>query len=220
MSWDKEIDEMHSREALAFEMGGADKVARQHEFNKLTIRERIDHIADSKTFHEIGTLAGVGEYDEEGTLQAFTPSNFVFGTADIDGRPVILSGDDFTVRGGSADASIPGKRARAEGLAVELRLPHIRLVDGMGGGGSVKTIEMAGRTYPRGPWLGNRRSAPWGCPFGVSRAGLRRWNRRRPSSLLPLLGHRARQCPDDDCWPSTRGLGKSGRRQQRRARLL
>ena len=49
MSWDKEIDEMHSREALAFEMGGADKVARQHEFNKLTIRERIDHIADSKT---------------------------------------------------------------------------------------------------------------------------------------------------------------------------
>ena len=114
MSWDKEIDEMHSREALAFEMGGADKVARQHEFNKLTIRERIDHIADSKTFHEIGTLAGVGEYDDEGTLQAFTPSNFVFGTADIDGRPVILSGDDFTVRGGSADASIPGKRARAE----------------------------------------------------------------------------------------------------------
>ena len=40
-----------------------------------------------------------------------------------------------------------------------------------------------------------------------------------PSSLLPLLGHRARQCPDDDCRPSTRGLGKSGRRQQRRARL-
>ena len=112
MSWDKEIDEMHSREALAFEMGGADKVARQHEFNKLTIRERIDHIADSKTFHEIGTLAGVGEYNDDGNLQAFTPSNFVFGTADIDGRPVILSGDDFTVRGGSADASIPGKRTR------------------------------------------------------------------------------------------------------------
>ena len=147
MSWDKEIDELRAREALAFEMGGADKVARQHEFNKLTIRERIDHIADATTFHEIGTLAGVGEYDDDGNLKAFTPSNFVFGTADVDGRPVILSGDDFTVRGGSADASIAGKRIRAEGLAVELRLPHIRLVDGMGGGGSVKTIEMAGRTY-------------------------------------------------------------------------
>ena len=40
-----------------------------------------------------------------------------------------------------------GRMLRAEGLAVELRLPHIRLVDGMGGGGSVKTIETAGRTY-------------------------------------------------------------------------
>lgn len=147
MSWDDEINEMRAREALAFKMGGADKVARQHEFNKLTIRERIDAISDPETFHEIGTLAGVGDYDDEGQLEAFTPSNFVFGTADIDGRPVVLSGDDFTVRGGSADASIAGKRSRSEGLATELRLPHIRLVDGMGGGGSVKTIETAGRTY-------------------------------------------------------------------------
>ena len=147
MSWEDEIGELRQREGLAYEMGGPDKVARQHEFNKLTIRERIDAISDANSFHEIGTLAGVGEYDDEGELQKFTPSNFVFGTADIDDRPVILSGDDFTVRGGSADASIAGKRNRAEGLALELRLPHIRLVDGMGGGGSVKTIETAGRTY-------------------------------------------------------------------------
>lgn len=147
MSWKDEIDELHHREQLAHEMGGAEKVARQHEFNKLTIRERIDAIGDDGSFHEIGALAGVGEYDDDGELIAFTPANFVFGTAEIDGRPVILSGDDFTVRGGSADASIPGKRTQAEGLAEELRLPHIRLVDGMGGGGSVKTIEQAGRTY-------------------------------------------------------------------------
>ena len=51
------------------------------------------------------------------------------------------------MRGGSADASIPAKRTRSEGLALEMKLPHVRLVDGMGGGGSVKTIEMAGRTY-------------------------------------------------------------------------
>lgn len=147
MSWQGEIEEMRVREALAFEMGGKEKVARQHEFNKLTVRERIQAISDDQSFHEIGTLAGVGDYDENGELKSFTPSNFVFGTADIDGRLVVLSGDDFTVRGGSADASIAGKRARAEGLAMELRLPHVRLVDGMGGGGSVKTIETAGRTY-------------------------------------------------------------------------
>jgi len=147
MSWQDEIDELRARESLAFEMGGADKVARQHEFNKLTIRERIEAISDPGSFHEVGTLAGVGDYDDAGNLTTFTPSNFVFGTADIADRLVVLSGDDFTVRGGSADASIAGKRTRAEGLALELRLPHIRLVDGMGGGGSVKTIEMSGRTY-------------------------------------------------------------------------
>ena len=147
MSWDREIDELHKRAALAHKMGGEEKVARQHEFGKMTIRERVDAIVDPGSFHEIGELAGVAKYDENGELKEFTPSNFVFGTANIDGRPVVVSGDDFTVRGGSADASIPAKRGRAEGLAYELKLPHVRLVDGMGGGGSVKTIEMAGRTY-------------------------------------------------------------------------
>lgn len=147
MGWEKEIAELHQRSGLAEKMGGADKVARQHEFGKLTVRERLDRIVDGDSFHEIGKLAGVAKYDDEGRLREFMPSNFVFGTAEVDGRPIIVSGDDFTVRGGSADASIAGKRLQAEGLASELRLPHVRLVDGMGGGGSVKTIEMAGRTY-------------------------------------------------------------------------
>ena len=147
MSWDREIDELRKRTALSRQMGGEDKVARQHEFGKLTIRERISAMVDKDSFQEIGTLAGRGQYDDNGELREFTPSNFVFGTASVQGRPVIISGDDFTVRGGSADASIIDKRVHAEGLAYEFRLPHIRLVDGMGGGGSVKTIEMAGRTY-------------------------------------------------------------------------
>ena len=66
--------------------------------------------------------------------------------AEVDGRPVVVSGDDFTVRGGSSEATIPAKRHFAEQIAIELGLPHIRLVDGMGGGGSVKSIEIKGRT--------------------------------------------------------------------------
>ncbi|MDE0350103.1 MAG: methylmalonyl-CoA carboxyltransferase [Gammaproteobacteria bacterium] len=147
MGWEEEIAELRRREALAAKMGGADKVARQHEFGKLTIRERIAAVADAGSFHEIGALAGAGAYGDDGELRAFTPSNLLLGTAEIDGRPVVLSGDDFTVRGGSAELSIAAKRTRSEGLALDLRLPHVRLVDGMGGGGSVKTIEMAGRTY-------------------------------------------------------------------------
>ena len=87
MGWDREIEELRMRAELAYRMGGEDKVARQHEFGKLTVRERIAGVVDEKTFHEIGTLAGSGDYDEKGDLKSFTPSNFVFGTATIDGFP-------------------------------------------------------------------------------------------------------------------------------------
>src|SRR6266480_2330907 len=73
------------------------------------------------------------------------PSNFVFGRAKVDGRPVVVGGDDFTVRGGSADATIKEKHLQCETMAHDLRLPLIRLVEGSGGGGSVKTIETTGR---------------------------------------------------------------------------
>ena len=49
MSWDDELNEMARRASLAEAMGGPEKVARQHEFNKLTIRERIAHIADENS---------------------------------------------------------------------------------------------------------------------------------------------------------------------------
>ena len=146
MSWQAEIDELHHRQALAHQMGGEERVARQKAAGKLTIRERLDAICDPDTFHEVGSTSGVGSYDEDGNLVAFTPANFVCGVAEVDGRPCIVSGDDFTVRGGSAEATIPAKRHFAEQMAVELALPHVRLVDGMGGGGSVKSIEIKGRT--------------------------------------------------------------------------
>src|SRR5205085_1753061 len=78
-------------------------------------------------------------------LEEFTPSNCVFGRARIDGRPVVVVGDDFTVRGGSADAAIYAKPLMAEEMAQEFRLPIIRIIEGSGGGGSVKTIETTGR---------------------------------------------------------------------------
>ena len=144
--WQPEIDELAHRKALAAQMGGAERVARQKAAGKLTVRERFDLFCDPGTFSEIGAVAGVGTYDDDGNLVGFTPSNVVAGVAEVDGRPVVVSGDDFTVRGGSAEATIPAKRDFAEQIAIELGLPHIRLVDGMGGGGSVKSIEIKGRT--------------------------------------------------------------------------
>jgi acetyl-CoA carboxylase carboxyltransferase component len=139
------MEELRRREALAEQLGGPERVKRQHDGGRLTIRERIDRLVDAGSFHELGKIAGKASYDRHNNLAAFTPSNFVFGRARVDGRPVVVGGDDFTVRGGSADATIKDKHLLCEQMANELRLPLIRLVEGSGGGGSVKTIETTGR---------------------------------------------------------------------------
>jgi len=145
MNWRAELDELRLRERLAGEMGGADKVKRQHDGGRLTVRERIDKLVDAGSFHETGAIAGNAVYDAHNELKSFAASNCVFGRARVDGRPVVVVGDDFTMRGGSADASIYEKPLMAERMAAEFRLPIIRVIEGSGGGGSVKTIETTGR---------------------------------------------------------------------------
>jgi propionyl-CoA carboxylase beta chain len=120
-------------------MGGAERVARQHATGRLTVRERLGALTD--TWQEVGALTG------HATADTFTPSNVIIGRARIDGRRVVVSGDDFTVRGGAADAAIHDKQILAERMAGEMRVPLVRLVDGTGGGGSVKQLEDFGRTY-------------------------------------------------------------------------
>ncbi|MBI3678875.1 MAG: methylmalonyl-CoA carboxyltransferase [Acidobacteria bacterium] len=147
MSWEPEVEELKRRMEMARQMGGAERVARHHAQGRLTVRERIDQLLDPGSFHEAGALAGKAVYDDAGSLASFTPANFVMGAGRIDGRRVVVGGDDFTIRGAAADAAIAGKMGYSEKLALGLRVPIIRLVDGTGGGGSVKTIEDIGRTY-------------------------------------------------------------------------
>ena len=145
--WDAERDELAHRKELAAAMGGEERVARQHAAGRLTVRERIDRLLDDGTWRETGALTGTATYDDDGNMKEFTPTNFVTGTGAIDGQRVVVAGDDFTVRGGAADASIHEKQIWAERMAGETGLPLVRLIDGTGGGGSVKTLEDAGRTY-------------------------------------------------------------------------
>ena len=145
MPWTKELNELREREARGRELGGPDKIARQHAGGRLTVRERIDKLIDQGSFHEIGALGGAVSYDDEGNIVDYVPANCVMGRARIDSRPVVVSGDDFTVRGGSADATIKEKARYPELMARDLRLPIVRLIEGSGGGGSVKTIETRGR---------------------------------------------------------------------------
>ncbi len=53
MTWQPELDELRRREAFAHQMGGADKVKRQHDGGRLTVRERIERLLDAGTFHEL-----------------------------------------------------------------------------------------------------------------------------------------------------------------------
>src|SRR4051794_14500658 len=128
-------------------MGGQERVERQHASGRLTVRERIEHLFDAGTFHETGALAGKATYGDDGEIEDFLPANVVIGSGRIDGRRAVVQGDDFTVRGGAADAAIWQKMVYAERVAHDLRLPLIRLVDGTGGGGSVKTLEQTGFSY-------------------------------------------------------------------------
>jgi acetyl-CoA carboxylase carboxyltransferase component len=156
MSWQPELDELQRRVALAHQMGGADKVKRQHDAGRLTVRERIGKLVDPSSFHEVGAIAGIGEYDAVGKFETMTPANCVFGRGKVAGRPVVVVGDDFTVRGGSADASISAKPLMAEEMAAEYRLPIVRIIEGSGGGGSVKTIETKGASNLPGGIGGTR----------------------------------------------------------------
>jgi acetyl-CoA carboxylase carboxyltransferase component len=147
MSWKSHIDELRARERLAEQMGGEERVARQRSQGKLTVRERIAFLADPGSFHEVGKIAGKAGYGPDEQIAEFLPATMVFGRATLDGRPAVILGDDFTVRGGASDASIAGKMLMAEQMAHEYGMPIVRMVDGTGGGGSVKSLETNPRTY-------------------------------------------------------------------------
>jgi acetyl-CoA carboxylase carboxyltransferase component len=147
VTWQPELDELRRRRELAARMGGPEKIQRQHDAGRLTVRERLAALLDAGSFQEIGGLAGTAIYHDDGELASFTAANFVAGTGRIAGRKIVAGGDDFTIRGGAADAAIIGKQIYAEQLAGQLRLPMVRLVEGTGGGGSVKMLEQLGATY-------------------------------------------------------------------------
>jgi len=134
--WAQKIGELKQRRDAAAEMGGPENIKRQHEAGRLTVRERIAAVTDADSFREVGTLAGTGEYDENHQLKAVTPATYVAGTARINGRPVAIGGEDFTVRGGTtfgAQRRKGGQGGYIEDLAHHYKMPLVNLIDGAGG---------------------------------------------------------------------------------------
>ena len=146
MSWEPEVDELKQRREFARKMGGPEGIARQHSQGKLTVRDRIDALADRGSFREFMGLVGEGTY-ADGELVDFKPKASVEGICKLDGRKVVVTAGDFTVRGGSGGGRGGGLGTEppANRRALEWRLPYVRLLDAAGG--SVRSFEEMGRTY-------------------------------------------------------------------------
>ena len=126
MSWLEDVQEIERRRARALALGGAERVQRQHDAGRLTIRERIDALLDPGSFVEMGALAG------EGDGENFLPAGYVGGLGQIDGRDIVVGGEDFTVRGGSERDGRTKDRMILE-IANEFKVPTVLLHDGAGG---------------------------------------------------------------------------------------
>ncbi len=73
MPWEKAVDDINYIHELAKEMGGQERIDRQHNGGRYTIRERIDKMVDPGSFMESGPMVGAAEFDAEGNLTGFTP---------------------------------------------------------------------------------------------------------------------------------------------------
>ncbi|KAH8799739.1 carboxyl transferase [Xylogone sp. PMI_703] len=124
---------------------------RQKQAGKLWVRERITQLLDAGSFQEIGSITGTVTWKQTGPLsdepESFVPSNNVQGAGTLRGRRVLLTIDDFSIRGGHADGATIEKTIYLEKLAVALKLPVVKLVDGSSGGGSVTTVQKQGWSY-------------------------------------------------------------------------
>jgi acetyl-CoA carboxylase carboxyltransferase component len=132
MSWKPEVEEIERRREVARQMGGEERIRRQHERGKLTARERIDRLLDPGSFEEIGVLADHTSQREEMKGVSAAADGVVTGSGEIHGRPVYLFSEDFTVLGGSTGQTGLVKRVRMRELALQERVPLIYLLDGAG----------------------------------------------------------------------------------------
>ncbi len=126
--------ELASRRAKALAMGGSERVAKQHARGKTTARERIAMLADPSSFREYGQLAS--HSGAQGRPQAIedisAADGVVTGFATVDGRPVCIVAEDFTVLGGTFGIVHGRKKLRAIEMASRELLPVVWIQDGAG----------------------------------------------------------------------------------------
>src|SRR5438132_10774798 len=126
-------------------MGGDDRIAKQHERGKLTVRERLDLLFDADSFVELGLLAEQQPVRGTEVSSDGTPADgVVTGHGLVDGRQVWVIAYDFTVMAGSMGAvGEQFKAARVRDFALRYRKPIVWLLDSAG----ARIQEASGSTF-------------------------------------------------------------------------
>lgn len=125
----KKLKESRNR---ALEMGGAAKVEKQHNEGKLTVRERVDLLADKGTFREYGML-GTHQSHRPEMAGIFTAADgLITGFGLINGRRTCIIAEDFTVLAGSEGLTHMAKMTRTVEIATRETVPIVWMLDGAG----------------------------------------------------------------------------------------
>jgi methylmalonyl-CoA decarboxylase subunit alpha len=127
------VAELEAKRATVREMGGADKIAKQHARGKRTARERLTSLFDDGVFFEIG-MHGTQMGLAAGPDGADKPpaDGVVTGFGKVDGRMVCCAAYDFTVKGGSIGYTGEEKVTRLRSMALRGRWPMVWLIDSGG----------------------------------------------------------------------------------------
>ena len=132
MGTEARIEELRRLRDEALHSGTQRAVARQHEAGKLTARERIDALLDKGSFQEVDQFVrhqstGFGIEDKKPLGDAV-----VTGHGTVDGRPVFVFAEDFTVFGGSLGTVVADKICKILDLAMNTGAPIVGLKDSGG----------------------------------------------------------------------------------------
>ena len=110
--------------------GGTEKIKKQHAKGKMTARERIDYLLDSKSKAlEIGAFAGDGMYEKHGGCPS---AGVVVKIGYVSRRLCVIVANDATVKAGAWFPITAKKNLRAQEIAIENKLPILYLVDSAG----------------------------------------------------------------------------------------
>src|SRR3954463_16087910 len=119
------VEDLHERRERARLGGGEEKIARQHEQDKLTARERLDLLIDEGSFVELG-IHGRPHFSQRAMEGKDAPADgVVTGYGKVEGRLVAVAAYDFTVRAGWRGMPGEMKRPRLRELALTKRIPLI-----------------------------------------------------------------------------------------------